>query len=100
MDAGTSLLNTASVTTGQTTSQTATATTAVDQDPSLTISKSFTTSPNDTADGNVVDHAGQISNDQISTPNTSTERLTCAALTDTFGGATTFTGGDTNADGN
>jgi len=59
IDAGTAIVNTASVTDNQGVTGTSTVTTLIDQDPALTIVKSFTTTPSDPADTNQADHAAR-----------------------------------------
>src|SRR5262249_59077449 len=56
---GATLDDTASVTTTQGASGTASVSVTVDHDPALTITKTFTTTPNDSLDDSQADHAGQ-----------------------------------------
>ncbi|MEH2568857.1 beta strand repeat-containing protein [Bradyrhizobium sp. AZCC 2289] len=83
MNAGADLVNTATVDTAQTAPQDATATTVVDQDPSLTITKVASTTPTDLLDVNQADHAGQVINYTIEVDNTGNIDLTGVTLTDT-----------------
>jgi len=85
IDAGTAIVNTASVTDNQGVTGTSTVTTLIDQDPALTIVKTFTTTPSDPADTNQADHAGQVINYTVVVTNTGNETLTGLVVTDSQG---------------
>ncbi len=91
IDAGTDLVNVASVDTDQTDPEEDDAITTISQEASLTITKE--------ADKSSVSSAGETINYTITVVNTGNVNLTNVVLTDTFAGGATLDSGDTNTDG-
>ena len=88
LNAGTALLNVATVDTAQTTPQQDDATTTITQNPSLTIGK--------VADKGTVSVVGEVITYTITVTNTGNVDLTGVTLTDVFAGGATLTSGDLN----
>ena len=81
IDAGTPIVNTATVTDNQNVTSTSTVSTPVDEAPSVTLVKSFTTTPLLAGDlANTVDQAGQVINYKVVVTNTGNETLTLSLI--------------------
>jgi uncharacterized repeat protein (TIGR01451 family) len=88
IDAGNALVNTASVTDSQGDIGSSTTSTAVDQDHSLSILKTASTTPSKPADAGAIDGANQVVNYAITVTNTGNETLTGVVVTDPLTHAT------------
>src|SRR6516225_7501679 len=89
IDNGTPIINTASVTDNQGVTGTSTVSTPIDQDPSVSIVKTYTTTPSDPSDPSgatgVADHVGQVINYTVVVTNNGNETLTGLVVTDSQG---------------
>ena len=86
IDAGTPIVNTATLTDSQGVGGSSTVTTVVDQEPAVTLVKSFTTTPTIAGDpANTADHANQVINYTVVVTNNGNETLTGLTVTDSQG---------------
>src|SRR5439155_665408 len=84
LDAGTALVNTASVTDAQHDTGTSSVTTLIDQDAGLTIGKIVSTTSADPNDAGQADHVGQVLNYTVTVSNTGNIDLTGVTVSDGF----------------
>ena len=82
------LNDTVSVTSNELGTKTASAAVPIDQDPALTVSKTYTTSPTDPGDAGQVDHNGQVITYSIVVTNSGNETLHNVTVTDPLTGQT------------